>query len=100
MRETLRQHLSESRFWWHIVIMRALKECIRTEKSASVELYSCVATFLTASTSLHLLQFSTAITFRTMFSRNWNGHYGSIVGALRAWKVALPGKSLQLHMSR
>lgn len=99
MRETLRQHLSESRFWWHIVIMRALKECSRTEKS-SVELYSCVATFLTASTSLHLLQFSTAITFRTMFSRNWNGHYGSIVGALRAWKVALPGKSLQLHMSR
>ena len=84
----------------HIVIMRSLKECICTEKSASVELYSFVTASLAASRSLHLLQFSTVITFRTMCSRNWSWHYGSIGGVLRASKVAVRSKSLELPSSK
>jgi hypothetical protein len=62
--------------------MPSLKECIRIEKLAAVELYSCVAPSLAPSTSLNLLQFSKIFTFRTTFSRNWSGHYASIVGEL------------------
>jgi|SRR5271155_1852495 len=64
--------------------MRSLKECIRTEKSATVELYSCVAPSLAPSTSLNLLQTSKIFIFKTTFSRNWGGHYASIVGALKS----------------